>query len=99
MARLLIFVLSSFCVDGLARAQSIVPDLEQQGRSGDIARAVYERAVKQFDQADSNSDGKLARKELATVSAFKANKFEQYDKDQDGFLNWQEFVGHDRWKK
>ena len=99
MTRLIIVVFASFCLAGLARAQSIVPDLEQQGRSGDIARVVYERAVKQFDQADSNNDGKLARKELATVSAFKASKFEQYDKDQDGFLNWQEFVGHDRWKK
>jgi len=21
------------------------------------------------------------------------------DKDKDGFLNWEEFVGHNRWKK
>lgn len=99
MIRSILVVLASVTVVALAQAQTIVPKLDQEGRRGDIARMVHDRAAKQFEQADLDKDGKLGRDEVATVSPFKAGAFEQYDKDHDGFLNWQEFVGHDRWEK
>lgn len=83
----------------LAGADTIVPKLDQGGRPGEVARMVYEKAVKQFDDADADRDGKLTREEVARVSPFKAEAFEQFDVDHDGFLTWEEFVGHDRWKK
>ncbi|MCB1914790.1 MAG: EF-hand domain-containing protein [Rhodocyclaceae bacterium] len=82
-----------------ATAQSVVPDLDQQGRSGDIARRVQEKAARQFDQADSDKDGHLTAEEVASVSPFKARAFDQFDKNGDGRLDWPEFVGHERWRK
>lgn len=82
-----------------AAAQTVVPELDQGGRRGEIARMVHERALAQFEQADANKDGRLSRDEVAGVSPYKAETFETYDKDKDGTLSWQEFVGHDRWKK
>jgi len=82
-----------------AMAQTIVPELDQSGRPGEIARIVHAKAVKQFDEADKDKDGRLTREEVATVSPYKGQAFAQFDKNQDGFLDWQEFVGHDRWAK
>ena len=81
----------------LAGAQTIVPELDQTGRPGEIARMVFEKSSRQFASADANGDGRLSAEEVATVSPFKANSFARFDKDADGFLSWQEFVGHDRW--
>jgi len=81
-----------------AAAQTIVPQLDQSGRPGEIARLVYEKASKQFTQADADHTGKLTVDEVRTVSQFKAQSFAQFDKDGDGLLDWNEFVGHDRWQ-
>jgi len=82
-----------------AFAQTIVPKLDQDGRRGEIARIVHAKAVKQFDEADKDKDGRLTREEVTTVSPFKGQAFAQFDKNEDGFLDWEEFVGHDRWAK
>ncbi|WP_136418067.1 MULTISPECIES: EF-hand domain-containing protein [Oxalobacteraceae] len=94
---LLLFVL--LAVAGSASAQSIVPDLDQSGRKGDMARLAYKQAVGEFDAADTDKDGKLTRDEVAKVAPFKADNFSRYDKNKDGFLSWEEFVGHNKWKK
>ncbi|MCB1929396.1 MAG: hypothetical protein KDH17_15360 [Rhodocyclaceae bacterium] len=86
-------------VPAAALAQTAVPDLDQQGRRGDIARKVQEKAARQFDQADLDKDGRLTEQEVAAVSPFKARAFAQFDKNGDGVLDWPEFVGHERWAK
>lgn len=84
---------------GSANAQTIVPKLTEDGRRGEIARMMKEKSAAQFDAADANKDGQLTQPEVATVSAYFAENFDKRDTDKDGFLNWEEFVGHNRWPK
>ncbi|HET9978188.1 MAG TPA: EF-hand domain-containing protein [Burkholderiaceae bacterium] len=44
-----------------------------------------------FKRADANSDGKLSKDEAARLPAIAA-KFDELDKDKDGFLNMAEFA-------
>ncbi len=92
-------LLALLVIAGAAGAQSVVPNLDQAGRKGDMARLAYKQAVEEFDKADANKDGKLSKEEVATVAPFKADNFARYDKNGDGFLSWEEFVGHNKWKK
>ena len=87
------------CISGGSLAQTAVPDLDQQGRRGDIARMIHEKASTQFSAADADKDERLTREEVTKVSPHKGEAFAQYDKNGDGFLSWQEFVGHDRWSR
>jgi len=84
---------------GAASAQSIVPKLDQEGRKGDMARLAKQQAVKKFDAADVDKDGQLSRKEAAEASPYLAENFDKRDLNQDGFISWEEYVGHDRWPK
>ena len=84
---------------GLAKAQTMVPKLDQEGRRGDVARLAKQRAVENFTTADTDGDGKLSREEVEKTSAYLAERFNQRDKNGDGFLSWEEYVGHDRWPK
>lgn len=88
-----------FVLFGLAaavHAQTVVPTLDQDGRKGEMARLAYQQAVSKFDAADANKDGRLVREE---VSPYMAENFARYDKDGDGSISWDEYVGHKRWKK
>jgi len=87
-------VLSHVC-----HAQSVVPPLEQEGRKGELARLAYQQAIDKFDRADADKDGRLTTEETAKTLPFMAENFSRYDKNNDGFLSWEEFVGHNRWKK
>ncbi len=82
-----------------ASAQTIVPRLDEPGTKGDIARKMKEKSAGQFDTADTNKDARLSKEEVSKISDFYANNFEKHDKDKDGFLSWEEFVGHNRWPK
>lgn len=93
----LMFFLATIC-EVLAET-SIVPGLEQDGRKGDIARLAKEKAMAKFDGADVNKDGKLSKAELAVSMPYLAENFDRLDADKDGFLNWEEFLGHNRWPK
>lgn len=86
-------------VAGAAHAQSVVPPLDQDSRKGEMARLAHKQAVDKFDKADANKDGKLSPEETAKAMPYMADNFGRYDKDKDGFLNWQEYVGHNRWEK
>jgi Ca2+-binding EF-hand superfamily protein len=93
----LLFVLLG--VVGWTHAQSIIPPLDQSGRKGDMARLAHKQAMEKFDAADANKDGKLSREEVAPTAPYMAENFPRYDKDGDGFLSWEEFIGHNKWKK
>jgi len=81
------------------QARTMVPDLDVEGRRGDIARLAKQRAQEKFAAADADHDGKLSKDEVAAKFPYLADTFEQHDKDGDGFLSWEEFIGHDRWPK
>lgn len=82
----------------LAGAQTIVPKIDQEGRKGDIGRMQAEKAMKRFDDLDADKDGKLSKDEVKDV-AYLSDGFEKYDKNKDGTLSWEEYVGHNRWPK
>lgn len=84
---------------GWAHAQTVVPKLDQEGRKGDMARMAHKQAQDKFNGADTDKDGKLSPEETAKALPFVAENFGRYDKDKDGFLGWEEYVGHNRWKK
>ena len=96
-----VLLLSSLALAAHAQRgqKSIIPDLDESGRRGDIARAAEQKAEAKFDAADTNHDGKLSPEEVAGPMPYIAENFKQYDKNGDGFLSWEEFVGHDRWKR
>jgi EF hand domain-containing protein len=82
-----------------AAAQSRIPSLEQEGRRGDVGRAAQKKAVERFDSADADKDGRLSRAEVSARFEYMAENFDRMDGNGDGALDWNEFVGHDRWKK
>jgi Ca2+-binding EF-hand superfamily protein len=56
-----------------------------------LAASSPEQINAAFKRADANQDGKLSREESATIPAI-AEKFDQLDKDKDGFLSLAEFT-------
>lgn len=86
------------CMAG-ATAQTMVPKLDQEGRKGDVARLARQKALDRFNAADKDKDGRLSREEVAQDSPYLAEKFSERDLNHDGFLSWEEYVGHNRWDK
>lgn len=84
---------------GFAQAQTIVPRLDDSGRKGEVARTLKEKTQAQFESVDENKDDKLSREEVTKHFRYMAENFDKRDTDKDGFLNWEEFVGHNRWPK
>jgi len=82
-----------------AHAQTVVPPLDQDGRKGDMARLAHKQAQDKFNAADTDKDGRLSPEEAAKKLPYLAEHFGKHDKDKDGFLTWEEYVGHNRWKK
>lgn len=88
-----------FAAAGWAHAQTVVPKLDQEGRKGDMARLAAKQAQEKFDAADTDKDGKLSPDETAKSMPYVAENFAKRDKNRDGLLSWEEYVGHNRWKK
>lgn len=95
--RFLLALATGCLVAGVATAQTMVPKLDQEGRRGDVARLAKEKALEKFKAADTDKDGRLSRQEVEQASPYLADNFKERDKDGDGYLNWEEFVGHNRW--
>ncbi|MBS1157690.1 MAG: EF-hand protein [Proteobacteria bacterium] len=91
--------LTLFVALGSPQAQTMVPKLDVDGRRGDIARLAKQRAQEKFNAADTDQDGKLSRREVDSSFPYLADKFAAHDKDGDGFLSWEEYLGHDRWPR
>ena len=81
-----------------ATAQSRIPSLDRDDHLGEVGRAARQKAVERFDGADANKDGKLSRDEVS-ARPYLSDNFDQLDKNRDGVLDWEEFIGHNRWKK
>ncbi len=86
-----------FCQFSLA--QTMVPKLDQDGRKGDVARIAKQKAVDRFNAIDKNKDGQLSPDEVAQDSAYLSEKFPERDVNHDGYLSWEEYVGHNRWER
>lgn len=99
MKKLALCVVAGALLASTAAAQTMVPKLDQDGRRGDVARLAKQRAQERFAAADKNGDGKLSRDEVAEGSPYLADKFDERDLNHDGFLSWEEFVGHNRWER
>lgn len=97
--RHLAVLLAVLCAAGAATAQTIVPKLDEPGRKGDVARDLHDKTKAQFALIDENKDDKLSREEVAKHFRYLAENFDKHDADKDGFLSWEEFVGHNRWSR
>lgn len=98
----LLAALPAWAADEAAKketVETVVPALDQGGRKGDIARLAKEKAQARYDAADADKDGKLSRDEVSRDLPYMAQNFDKLDLDHDGFLNWEEYVGHKRWSK
>lgn len=78
--------------------KSLVPNLDEEGRRGEIARINAEKARGRFAAADADKDGRLSKDEVTGITYLNEG-FDKFDKNKDGFLSWEEFVGHDRWPR
>lgn len=96
---LLLLALLGLSGGAVAEEKTMVPNLDQEGRRGDIARLAKEKAIAKFDAADADKNGKLSREEIAKASPYMGQNFDKLDVDKDGALNWEEYVGHNRWPK
>ncbi|HET6718460.1 MAG TPA: hypothetical protein VFH22_02355 [Rhodocyclaceae bacterium] len=79
--------------------KSVVPELDAEGVKGDMARAAQKKANERFDKADADKDGFIAKAEAVTAMPYIAENFAKYDKNEDGKLTWEEFIGHDKWTR
>ena len=78
---------------------STVPHAGEASRKGDMARLAQQKSEERFDAADEDKDGQLSRAEVAKHLPYFDANFERYDKNRDGLLSWDEFVGHGQWKR
>ena len=82
------------------RTKSVVPDLKAEGKPGEIARAQFKKAVEKFDKADEDKDGKISKAEADKhFGEYEKAAFADKDANKDGKLSWEEYLGHDKWKK
>lgn len=79
--------------------KSTIPEPGETSRKGDMARLAQQKSEERFDAADDNKDGQLSRAEVARHLPFFDANFARYDKNSDGFLSWNEFVGHAQWSR
>lgn len=83
----------------LAHAQTMVPKLDQEGRKGDVARLAKQKAQERFVATDKDNDGRISRAEADANAPYLAEHFAERDLNRDGYLSWEEFVGHNRWER
>lgn len=75
------------------KSRSIIPDLEDGSRKGDVARLEQQKKKDSFTLADEDSNGVLSRDEVAKHFPYFDQNFERYDLNKDGVLSWSEFGG------
>ena len=78
---------------------SVAPELAEASRKDEMARLAQTKSNERFDAADADKDGMLSRAEVTNRFPYFDQNFERYDKNKDGALSWEEFVGHDKWPR
>ena len=102
MKKFIPLVLISLLCAIQAQAQggkSAIPKLDETSRKGDMARLALKSSDDKYEGADEDKNGNLSRAEVAKHFPYFDQNFERFDKDKDGALSWEEFVGHDKWKR
>lgn len=92
------FAAALCALTGGVAAQTIVPSTDAAGRKGEMARKAQEKAKASFEAMDADKDDRLSRDEVAKLQYLSEN-FDKRDLNKDGFLSWEEYVGHDRWQR
>ena len=77
--------------------KSIIPDINAEGRRGEIARMMLRKSTRQFLETDFDKDNRISPVEAEEYLPFISHEFERYDRNGDQAIDWQEFVGHDQW--
>lgn len=75
------------------KPKSIVPDLDDASRKGEVARLEQQKKKNSFTVADEDKNGVLSRDEVAKHFPYFDQNFERYDLNKDGVLSWTEFGG------
>ncbi len=78
-------------------SKSIIPDINEEGRRGEMARKMMAKSTSQFMEADMNQDSLISIEEAEQHLIFISKDFARYDKNKDSSISWQEFIGHDKW--
>ena len=82
------------------RVKSAVPDLNADGKPGEMARAQFKKALEKFDRVDENKNGFIEKAEAEKgLGEYERATFDEKDLNKDGKLSWEEYLGHDKWKK
>lgn len=76
-----------------AKPKSIIPDLEDGSRKGDVARLEQQKKKDSFALADEDQNGVLSREEVSRHFPYYEQNFERYDLNKDSALSWTEFGG------
>ena len=76
---------------------SIVPDINEKGRRGEIARKMLAKSTDLFLKADMNQDNLISVEEAEQHLPHVSKDFSRYDKNKDNGISWQELLGHDKW--
>ena len=80
--------------------KSVVPDLNAEGKPGEMARAQFKKALEKFDRVDENKNGFIEKAEAEKgLGEYERATFDDKDQNKDGKLSWEEYLGHDKWKK
>ena len=95
---LLIYLLAGIPVHAQLQ-KSTIPDLDDSNRKGDMARLAQKKSQEKFEAADEDKNDVLSRAEVNKHFPFIDQNFERYDKNKDSVLSWEEYVGHDKWKR
>lgn len=75
------------------KSKSIIPDLEDGSRKGEVARLEQQKKKDSFALADEDLNGVLSRDEVAKYFPYFDQNFERYDLNKDSVLSWTEFGG------
>jgi hypothetical protein len=80
--------------------KSAVPDLNAEGKPGEMARAQFKKTLEKFDRIDENKNGSIEKAEADKgMGEYEKATFDEKDANKDGKLSWEEYLGHDKWKK
>lgn len=79
--------------------KSIIPNINEEGQRGDIARKMLAKSTSQFLEADMNHDYQISAEEARQHLPFVSKEFSRYDKNEDNTVSWQELLGHDKWPR